>query len=539
MNLLDKFVSAFDPIKGAQRARARMALSATESWVGASTSKRTLRNFIPTLKSANEENEGSGGATAPRNRIMARARQLTKSNPIAAGALKTMVTNIIGSGLSLQMRVDYERLGWTEDRALKFQANVEARFEAWANSKDCDLRRTQNFYSMQRTFARHRLRDGECFYMLPFVKKANLTQLAVQLVDPARVSNPDNKPNNLAGDARLVSGIRLNDLGTPVKYCISRKVALGKEVWVERDAFDAKGNRQVFHAFDPEYCDESRGMSIFAPVVDQFHMIDKYTDAELTAAVVSSYFTVFVQSKGGATLPALNFEEEGGGRDTEDEDEIKLGAGAVVEMDGDTTITTANPGRPNDKFDPFVEAILRQIGVAIGLPFEMLIKHFRSSYSAARAALLDGWKYLSTLREEIGNEYCQPVFERWLDYEVASGRIKAPGYLTDPYKRAAYLRTAWIGDEPGSLDPVKEATAREIDLRTGVLDLDEACMSATGSSYMEKHSRQVKIAQLRRDAGLSVPGGAPIVASAAEDKPDPKKDKPDPEDDSTDTQQED
>jgi lambda family phage portal protein len=537
MNLLDKLVSAIDPIRAAKRQRARMAISATESWVGASSSKRTLRNFIPSLKPSNEENEGFGGGLAsPRTKILARTRQLTRSNPIAGGALKTMVTNVIGKGLSLQMRVDYERLGWTEDRALKWQADVEARFEAWATSKNCDLRRTQTFYGMQRTFARHFLRDGEGFFMLPFVKVGSVSQLALQLVDPIRVSNPNLSGNKYSGEGAIVAGIKLDTFGAPISYSISRKVDNNREVWDERPAFDKKGGRQVFHVYDPEYCDESRGMSMFAPVVDQFNMIDKYTDAELTAAVVSSYFTVFVQSKSGAQLPTLDFEADDS---PTDEDEIKLGPGAVVEMDGDTTITSANPGRPNDKFDPFVEAILRQIGVSLGLPFEMLIKHFRSSYSAARAALLDGWKYLSTLREFIGGEFCQQVFERWLDYEVATGRIKATGYFEDPLKRFAYLRTAWIGDSPGSLDPVKEATAREIDLRTGVLDLDEACMSATGSSYMEKHSRQVKIAQLRRDAGLSVPGGAPIVASAAEDKSDPKKDKPDPEDDSTGTQQED
>jgi hypothetical protein len=50
-------------------------------------------------------------------------------------------------------------------------------------------------------------------------------------------------------------------------------------------------------------------------------------------------------------------------------------------------IDTANPGRPNAQFDPFVTAIVRQIGVALELPYEILIKHFTSTYSAARAAI--------------------------------------------------------------------------------------------------------------------------------------------------------
>ena len=42
---------------------------------------------------------------------------------------------------------------------------------------------------------------------------------------------------------------------------------------------------------------------------------------------------------------------------------------------------------PNTAFDPFMTAILRQVGVALELPFEILTKHFQSSYSAARGAM--------------------------------------------------------------------------------------------------------------------------------------------------------
>jgi hypothetical protein len=41
-----------------------------------------------------------------------------------------------------------------------------------------------------------------------------------------------------------------------------------------------------------------------------------------------------------------------------------------------------------------VLAVLRQIGVALGLPFEVLVKHFKASYSAARAT----WPSLEILR---------------------------------------------------------------------------------------------------------------------------------------------
>jgi capsid protein len=43
-----------------------------------------------------------------------------------------------------------------------------------------------------------------------------------------------------------------------------------------------------------------------------------------------------------------------------------------------------DPKRPNTALDGFVQAVFQQIGIALGLPFEILVKHFTASYSAAR-----------------------------------------------------------------------------------------------------------------------------------------------------------
>lgn len=48
-----------------------------------------------------------------------------------------------------------------------------------------------------------------------------------------------------------------------------------------------------------------------------------------------------------------------------------------------------NPGRPNPNFDPFVIAVLKQIGAALEIPYEILIMAFSSNYSASRAAILE------------------------------------------------------------------------------------------------------------------------------------------------------
>lgn len=57
-----------------------------------------------------------------------------------------------------------------------------------------------------------------------------------------------------------------------------------------------------------------------------------------------------------------------------------------------------NPGRPNPNFDPFVIAVLKQIGAALEIPYEILIMAFSSNYSASRAAILEFFKVVKMYR---------------------------------------------------------------------------------------------------------------------------------------------
>ena len=58
------------------------------------------------------------------------------------------------------------------------------------------------------------------------------------------------------------------------------------------------GERQVLHLFKRLRIDMTRGVPYLAPVIEPLKMLDRYAEAELMAAVVSSFFTVFVKSEG-------------------------------------------------------------------------------------------------------------------------------------------------------------------------------------------------------------------------------------------------
>ena len=63
---------------------------------------------------------------------------------------------------------DIKILGISEEEAQEWAESVSARFEMWANSKQCTRNETMNFYQLQRLYHRNQQRDGENFVRLHY-----------------------------------------------------------------------------------------------------------------------------------------------------------------------------------------------------------------------------------------------------------------------------------------------------------------------------------------------------------------------------------
>ena len=212
---------------------------------------------------------------------------------------------------------------------------------------------------------------------------------------------------------------------------------------------------------------------------------------------------------------------------------MELGYGSVVGLLPGEKIETVSPGRPNPAFDPFMTSILRQIGMALELPFEILIKHFTASYSASRAALMEAWDYFRRRRHWLVTMLCQPIYEAVITEAVARGRLSAPGFLSDPIVRRAWLGSSWIGDAPYHLDPLKEINAAKERMDTFLTTHEEECaaMPQGGSDWQAKVPQFIKEHQILKENGLlpeptvriTETGNAPAAEPAA-NEPEPNAD---------------
>jgi len=502
---LDKAISRLFPVWGAKRAKARYAEALVGAYAGASRTRRPLSKW----------NVSSGDADtdilSDLPLLRERSRDMMRNAPLACGAVNTALTNVVGSGLKLQARIDRSVLGMTDEQADAWEDEVEREWKLFSESQECDSSRTLNFAEMQGLVFLQTLENGDIFVNLPrFTRPGSPYYLKLQLIEADRVCNKD----HAADSPTLSGGVEKDSCGAPTAYHILEQhpgniYATKRYTWQVVNAFNSRGERNVLHPFRMLRPGQSRGVPYLAPVIESLKQLDRYTESELAAAVISSFLTIVLSPQASEqTFPEINNNGYGtetkssaGGSSTQ----LTLGSGMIIELDDPKSINTINPNRPNAQFDPFVKAILEQIGVALELPYEVLVHHFTASYSASRAALLEAWRFFRGRRTWLVSNFCQPVYEAWLTEAVALGRINAPGFFADPRVKKAYCSSVWVGEALTQLDPKKEAEAAKIMVEAGFSTVDEQTVILTGGDFQDNLPRITKERKQLAEIGLWQP----------------------------------
>lgn len=484
---------------------------------GASYARKSLSAWLTSGRSADEDIADNIET------LRERSRDLFMGSPLATGAIKTVRTNVVGSGLALNAQIDAEFLGLSEEEARSWERNVEREWRLWAETQVCDVERRQTFYQLQSLVLMSALLSGDVFVTLPVIPRPGCPyDLRVALIEADRVCDPSPMPLN----ANIVAGVEVGSYGEPVAYwvarrhpgAISRTIADAQQSWKRVPAYGAaSGRRNILHVMcDTERPAQRRGVPMLAPVIEALKQLSRYSEAELMAAVVSGMFTVFITSERPDMVPGQHYAQP---LPSEDELSYELGNGAIVSLQEGEKIETANPGRPNAGFEGFVIAICRQIGAALEIPYELLIKSFTASYSASRAALLEAWKMFRMRRDWLVCNFCQPVYEEWLREAVLKGRIEAPGFFEDPAIRAAWCEAEWYGDCQGQLDPLKEANAAAVRVAEGFSTREREAAELTGLKYEAINATRKREEEMRREAGLvSVPASEPTEDESNDDE---------------------
>lgn len=517
-NLIDRAVAALSPQAGLARLRARAMLASLGGYEGGRRDRRSLRTWRPFAGSADSD-------TLPDlPDLRARTRDLARNVPIAAGAIATAVTNVIGDGLQLQASIDAAALRVSDDEADRMEAEHEREWALFCRT--CDSSRIQHFDEMQGLVFRAVLESGDVLVVRDFRRDpGDVYGTKLKLIEADRLSNP----GRAADSERLAGGVEIDGSGAPLAYHISDRhpgnLRTAGMTWQRLAARSERGVPIVLHLYDRLRPEQTRGIPYLAPVIEHLKQLGRYSEAEIAAAVINAMITAYTTTDADQNAVPLLGETDaiaasaaGAGAAANpvlDYNEVRLGSAAQIALSPGEKVEFPAPGRPNPAFDDFFVSMTRQIGVALEIPHELLIKHFTASYSASRAALEMAWQFFRKRRAFLARRLNQVVYEWMMEEAVASGRLNRPGFFEDPLLRMAWLGAEWIGPSRASIDPKREAEADEIDMRNGVKTGEQVCLERTGGEVEKKIAQLGKERRLKNEAGLNAgPSSAPDAAPA-------------------------
>lgn len=499
-NIIDRVAKYVSPAWARSRMQNREIMSILGGYQAGSKTDAIFQEFRTGTTDADSS------VSWDRKTIIERNRDNIRNVPIASAISNRIVDHAIGDrGLALHPQIDRESLGFSEDEANSWQEQTEIEWRNFSESYEIDFTREQNFAEITNLTLRSELEGGDCFTLLVNKKrKGSPYDLKLQSLEGEYCSNPNNRPDT----SEIVQGIEKDSDGVPTHYWFSRwhpgnKINYGLNKWQQRKIFGTSGRRFILHHQNKIRFGQTRGIPVLGPVTGKLLQIGRLSRAELLAAVINSYYTIVVSGKPSDTLPTKKSPQET--TTLTADDNLTMGSGSFIRAKDNVELKSFDPARPSHRFEPFFQAMVAEIGAAVGVPKSLILMTFDKSYSASRGEVLLAWVYFLAKRTHVATSLCQPVYESFLTEAVAKGRIRAPGFFSDYNIRKAYMGSPynqWTGPTRPAIDELKEARALAVFNNMGTQSLKEITAKTTGRDWFKVNEQIKREHELRKAAGL-------------------------------------
>lgn len=446
-------------------------------------------------------------------KLRERSRDLARNNDYARNAIRIIVNNVVGTGVTMQAAVKMRRGGRMDDSS---NGAIEAAWAKWSRADTCHTGGTLGFADIERQAMHAVVESGEVF--IRKVRQAfgaGRIPFALEIIEADRLDIDMNEMAKSGNEIRM--GVERDQWGRPVAYHFKQDhpgdypfgagAVNNKTVRVPA--------RDVLHLFKQERPNQTRGVPWLASAILRLHHLQGFTEAEVIAARAEACRMGFITSPED---DAMQDADEAGVSVTTFE------PGRIERLLPGESYQEAKPNRPGGQFSPFVRAMLLGMAAGIGVSYASLSRDYSdSNYSSSRLALLDdrdNWKVLQAWMIE---HFHKPVFEEWLDFAVLSGELALTGYEANPdaFKAARFIPRGWSW-----VDPAKEIKAQKDAVRCGFTTVADVIASQGGDieDVMQQRQRELQMAKdmelvFDTDPG-AMDGKGGMQAESSEEVPD-------------------
>jgi lambda family phage portal protein len=450
-NWLDRAIGFVSPTRALERERARFRLArvstARAEYDGATKSRRA-EGWRRRVTDANAE---IGRAT---RLLRETARDMVRNNPHAARAVSVLAANIVGPGITFQVR----RNGTVDSR---LQAIAQELFE----TTKCDADGRHDLYGLQLIAARAIVESGACLVRYRQRRLSDRLPLPFQL----QVFEPDyldeRKHNRFEGGTYLY-GKEFDQIGRCTAYWLFPDhpgSSLGRALTSRPTPAE-----DVIHCFRADRPGQQHGASWFAPVILRARDFADFEDAELMRQKIAACHVGVVTGESDGEVGSNPIEE--------------LEPGLIWHAPEGRDIEFNSPPQTNS-YEAYTRVSLRAIAMGVGLPYEALTGDLSSvNFSSGRMGWLEFQRQIANWQWQMFiPQFCAGV-GGWLirAFELTGEDVSG-------------VTVAWTPPRREMINPSEEVKANVSAIRSGQKTLSQV-MRESGEDPAEV------FAELKSDA---------------------------------------
>jgi capsid protein len=349
----------------------------------------------------------------------------------------------------------------TGDRG--YNQTISEYFHAWC--KNCDVTNRHSFKKLVQLAAEERPVDGDC----GFVIRRTTDGLKLQLVPATRIGNPN---MSAVESDNYYQGIITNDFGQPVAYRIFRVDRNG----VYFGAEDIPAN-QFCHYFDPFRVDQYRGITDLHAAIQTARMLHDILQAEKAGVRFSSQQAALIFNERGAANPRNLFQPNPAlSLPSGQQQKNELTEVGMIRYFSNSDRVEVMPARPSQAFTGFVQHLMHEIALGVGVPEGVLFGTQDYKGPSVRAEFAAADRVFSKHQGVLTDKVLDPIKDAVILDAIARSEIPPPTLLAGETMVQALRRATrgeWRFPAKLSIDVGRESAANMNENRQGAKSLQE------------------------------------------------------------------
>jgi capsid protein len=340
---------------------------------------------------------------------------------------------------------------------------VSEYFHDWCKTADATGR--NSFRKLVQVAAENRPVDGDCGFVIRRIGEG----LKLQLIPATRIGNPNDMGLN---SENYFEGVIVDEFGVPTAYRIYRVTREG--VYFGAEDVPA-GN--FCHYFDPFRVDQYRGVTDFHAAIQTARMLHEILQAEKAGVRFASQQAALVfTDRGTANARNLFTPTPATTLPSGQQQKNELSEVGMIKYLGQADRVETMPARPSTAFTGFVEHLMHELAIAVGIPQGVLFGTQNYKGPSVRAEFAAADRVFARHQGVLTDKVLDPIKNAVLLDAIARGELPAPatqGAETPVQALKRATRGEWRFPPKLSIDVGRDSAANLNENRQGAKSLQE------------------------------------------------------------------